>query len=75
MIAKAVNTALESSQPANARFHLEIATNKPAAANGEPPTFHVGEKMDFIVRADRNCYLTLIDVGTSGTVTPSLPAR
>ena len=36
-------------------------------------SYLVGEKMKFHVRVNRDCYLTLLDLGTSGNVTVLFP--
>jgi len=39
----------------------------------EKPTYAVGEKITFFFEAERDCYLTLLDIGTSGKLTVLFP--
>lgn len=39
----------------------------------EKPTYAVGEKVTFFFEAERDCYLTLLDIGTSGKLTVLFP--
>jgi len=49
----------------NPPFRLKLWTNKSSYA--------VGDKVTFSVEAERDCYLTLIDIGTSGNLTVLFP--
>jgi hypothetical protein len=46
-------------------FRLKLWTEK--------ASYVVGEKVTFFVQAEQDCYLTLIDIGTSGNVTVLFP--
>ncbi len=41
----------------------------------ERPSYRVGEKATFLFRAERDCYLTVVNIGTSGGWTVLLPNR
>jgi len=49
----------------NPPFRLKLWTDK--------SSYTVGEKMSFFVEAEEDCYLTLIDIGTSGNLTVLFP--
>jgi hypothetical protein len=48
-------------------FTIEVKVDK--------KTYHIGEKIVIIVRASRDCYLTLYDISTQGEVTQIFPNR
>lgn len=50
-------------------FKVELFTAEGKAA------YNVGEKIHFVFKTDRDCYLTLIDIGTSGKVTQLFPNK
>jgi len=54
--------------PPNSPFKVGVKVN-----GGDNPTVGIGQTVSFSFVSDRDCYLTLIDVGTSGTVTVLFP--
>ena len=52
-----------------AGFSVRLRTNVP----GEQPVFRIGQEMQLLVSATAPCYVTLIDIGTSGTVSVLYP--
>lgn len=56
----------------SAKFHVRISVNG-ASSNGQFPTVPIGQQVRFDVTSEKDCYLTLIDVGTSGNVTVLFP--
>jgi len=50
-------------------FKIELFT-----AEGKPG-YNAGEKVNFVFKTYRDCYLTLIDIGTSGKVTQLFPNK
>lgn len=57
----------------SAPFRVEVSVNGQASEGADAPTFHVGDKVTFRFKSDHDCYLTLVDVGTSGHVTVLFP--
>ncbi|MCZ6679482.1 MAG: caspase family protein [Candidatus Poribacteria bacterium] len=54
----------------NPPFKIEVSMDK-----GEEPVYKIGEVATFKFRAERNCYLTLLDVDTQGHVTMLFPNK
>lgn len=52
-----------------ARFDVAIRLDKPT------PRYRIGEHLTLRLQAEKSCYLTIFDVGTSGNVTLLLPNR
>ncbi len=50
-------------------FKVELLT-----AEGKT-SYNVGEQINFVFKTDKDCYLTLIDIGTSGKVTQLFPNK
>ena len=51
-------------------FSVRLETDR-----GTSPTYRIGEKMQIRVSATADCYVTLVDVGTSGTFAVVYPSR
>ncbi|MGB9616304.1 MAG: DUF4384 domain-containing protein [Desulfomonilaceae bacterium] len=67
--AKDIVAEAQTIQSATRPFKIELST-----AEGKT-TYAAGEKINFVFKTDRDCYLTLIDIGTSGKVTKLFPNK
>uniref|UniRef100_A0A7C4AR99 DUF4384 domain-containing protein n=1 Tax=Desulfomonile tiedjei TaxID=2358 RepID=A0A7C4AR99_9BACT len=67
--AKDIVAEAQTIQSATKPFKIELST-----AEGKT-TYAAGEKINFVFKTDRDCYLTLIDIGTSGKVTQLFPNK
>jgi len=54
-----------STAPVGERLHVKIGTDK--------PSYRIGDAVQFTLRANRDAYVTLINIGTSGDVTVLYP--
>jgi len=66
-------------EPAFMAKEIEVVSAQPAAlaltlkTDRESGRYHVGEKVAFSIETTRDCYLTLLNIGTSGQVKLLLP--
>jgi hypothetical protein len=53
----------------HAAFHVKVQADR----GGSRPRYHVGESMSMRVKATMDCYVTIIDIGTSGNLSVVYP--
>ncbi len=72
-----VNWSLDTIKPKESAFKIEVWTEKSDFRGPRDiaviPRYMVGDKINLYFRAEKECYLTLINYGTSGKLTVLLP--
>jgi hypothetical protein len=66
-----ISTLNELKKPSQGLFELEVWAEKVDV--GKRSVFRIGDKIRIVFRAGRDCYLTLINLGTSGKLTVLFP--
>lgn len=64
-----IDLRVERLPAAGSRDIAVIASN----SDSKPPAFHIGDRVNIVFEASRDCYLTLLNVGTSGKLTILFP--
>ena len=67
-----ISTLNEMRKPSNG-FELEVWAEKVDGGINGSGVFKIGDKIRILFRPDRDCYLTLINLGTSGKLTVLFP--
>ena len=76
-----VNWSLDTIKPKASAFKIEVWTEKGVFHQGardiavipKIQAYRIGDKINLYFRAEKDCYLTLINYGTSGKITVLLP--
>ena len=66
-------STLKDMKKSSKEFELEIWAEKVDEGIKKSGVFKIGDKIRILFRAGRNCYLTLINLGTSGKLTVLFP--